>query len=90
MTVSFILRPGVGLMRRLRFSAKLALLGGVAVLALLAVAGVQGWGPRATWGVCGVACPPQKLPFSPFRRFSPPPIRHKRPWRGWPRLRSAT
>ena len=42
-------------MRRLRFSAKLALLGGVAVLALLAVAGVQGWGPRATWGVCGVA-----------------------------------
>ena len=55
MTVSFILRPGVGLMRRLRFSAKLALLGGVAVLALLAVAGVQGWGPRATWAVCGVA-----------------------------------
>ncbi|WP_312792078.1 methyl-accepting chemotaxis protein [Diaphorobacter nitroreducens] len=42
-------------MRRLRFSAKLALLGGVAVLALLAVAGAQGWGPRATWGVCGVA-----------------------------------
>ena len=55
MTDSFILRPGVWLMRRLRFPAKLALLGGSAVLALLAVAGTQGLHPPATWWVCAAA-----------------------------------
>jgi len=43
------------LMRRLRFGAKLALLGGVAIVALLAVAAAQGLGPAAVWPVCGAA-----------------------------------
>lgn len=55
MTGSYILWPGVWLMRRLRFSAKLALLGGAAMLALLAVAAAQGLGAQTTWGVCGAA-----------------------------------
>ncbi|HRP22296.1 MAG TPA: methyl-accepting chemotaxis protein [Alicycliphilus sp.] len=55
MTGSFILRPGAWLMRRLRFSAKLTLLGSVAVLALLAVAGAQSLGGQAAWGVCAAA-----------------------------------
>ena len=51
----FILRPGIWLMRRLRFSAKLALLAGVAVLAQMLVAGVQGLGSQVHWWVSGLA-----------------------------------
>ena len=51
----FILRPGIWLMRRLRFSAKLALLAGVAVLAQMLVAGVQGMGWQVHWWVSGLA-----------------------------------
>ena len=55
MTDSIILRPGVQLLRRLGFSAKLALLVGTAVLAQMVVAGVQAVGAEAGWMVCGAA-----------------------------------
>lgn len=55
MASSFMLQPGIRLMRRLRFSAKLALLAGVAVLAQLLVVGVQGLAGEAVWLLSGGA-----------------------------------
>lgn len=55
MADSYILRPGIWLMRRLGFSTKLALLAGVAVLAQLIVTGAQGLGAQVIWIVCGAA-----------------------------------
>lgn len=50
----FILRPGIWLMRRLRFSAKFALLAGVAVLAQCLLQ-AQGLGSQVHWWVSGLA-----------------------------------
>ena len=55
MADSFILRPGVLLMRRMRLAAKLVLLGGTAVAALVAVALAQGLHAGAAWWVCAAA-----------------------------------
>lgn len=40
-------------MRRFRFGAKLALVGGLAILGLLLVALAQAWGAGMVWGACG-------------------------------------
>lgn len=52
MAGSIVWQPGIRLMRRLRFAHKLALLAGVAVLAQLVVAAMQGLGMQATWPAC--------------------------------------
>lgn len=51
----FILRPGIRMMRGLRFSAKLGLLTSVAVAAQLVLAGMQESANPALWWVCGMA-----------------------------------
>lgn len=55
MTEPVILRPGIWLMRRLGFSAKLALLAGAAVVGQLLVASAQGLGAQASWAACSAA-----------------------------------
>jgi len=48
----FFLRPGVWLMRRLAFGAKVGLLGVVAALAMLALAALPGLAPGWLWPAC--------------------------------------
>ncbi|AVP57852.1 methyl-accepting chemotaxis protein [Pulveribacter suum] len=52
MASSFFLRPGVWVMRRLGFGAKVALLGGVAALSLVALAVGHGLAPLWLWPGC--------------------------------------
>lgn len=51
----FFMRPGIYVMRRLGFSSKLALLAGVAVLAQVVVASLQGVASEVFWLALGVA-----------------------------------